>query len=388
MVSVTSTKRIVVATALGATLGLAGSLPSVADAPRAPAVRHVDPAALRTGVRPTIPYLELAQQRIVQPGRPAISVKKLRGPRGLHPTDLLHTGDGYLTTVHLLNARSQPAGFRVVHVSKSGRSRVVVRSSAFRPILVSAGGGWAVLRTNDPRRTTLRVVRISDGRVVGTRAFARGANVRPAAAGSGRVLLQRNTRSKKGYYSDTLWWTPATNAVKVLDRRHSTSWAARELAPAASLGARSFVVGSGNREVVLDLRTKHRLWRTGSHEYVLSYSPDDARVVTASRLQDFDQEAPWGFLAKTLRVRDARSGRILTTLTGRFAVLDPGIFPVWETSRRLLLHATGPFVADPDPDSEGSYRSSSIVRCTTAGACVRVPVKQWSNVDLLVRKSN
>jgi hypothetical protein len=132
------------------------------------------------------------------------------------------------------------------------------------------------------------------------------------------------------------------------------------------------------------------LWRTPTSRHRLSniavsFSPDGKRVVMVSGDQVSDYEWPWD-IRRQVRVRDARTGRLLSTFTGNFAVARTGDVndPVWETARTLLLHATSDLVRI---DGEVSFPHASVIRCSTVTAsCVKVPIA--ADDALLVRRSN
>lgn len=366
--------RVLAASLLATALGLAGTTLAIADTP---GTATVDPVKIGTAGRPDIPWLDVTSGRIIQPN----GGRTIEPSRGDGSDVLLHARGGYL-----LRASTG----RIVFVSSSGKTRVVVRRTKLGLGTVSADGRRVVLHSYDgsnPRaRTTLRVIRISDGHVVRTRSFRPDTFV-VAAAGSGRVLLGQHTSGPRtGINGTTLWWDPRTNAVEVV---------VRHLPVAASTEARRVVVVNGRRDEVLDLSTKRVLWQTLAGrarpaETVLSFSPDNTKVVTAEGSSGGQSDgAPWD-LARKLRVRDARSGRLLARITGNFAVETraylSGVAPVWESNTRLLLHATSDRVL-PDPEGEYSWPHASVIRCSTVTArCLKVPIDIRD--ALLVRKSN
>ena len=367
-VSVRARTRTLALAVLGATLAAtaAGMLPAVAAAPST----TVDPATLPSGDTPRIAWIDTeGTPRIVRPGRPDIPV-----PDG----DLLHARGGYVV-------RSTGAHGPLLFVASTGRTRVLTRTSAFYPVLVSGDGRWLVLATDpygtEPGRNRIQVRHLPDGAVVRTRTFPD--RTRPMAADDGRVLLSRGR--------DTVSWAPVSNTVRVLARHGSLRLrsAASRLPHAASFGAREFTTRVRGHEVMRSMRTSRVRWATQNGEYVLSFSPDDRLVVTAARLAGPNEDSYWDF-SYELRVRDARTGLLERTFQGNLGT-DWPVSPVWEDDQTLLIRATSDLVG-PTEDADGEYHESyfpdpAIIRCHTgSGDCEKVPVPVWTH--LLQRKSN
>lgn len=359
----TSVTRTLLGGLLAATLGVGVGAPATA----APTTT-VDPGELATGAAPKVAWLDSANQQIVRPGR-----SPLTPPQGA--SYLLHARGGYVTTVISHIGRREV--YRIVFVGDGGRRRTVLPESRRGPDLVSADGRWLVL-SSDPygvfsSRQSVQVVRISDGRTVGARTFPAGSS--PTAAADGRVVVRLPGR--------TVAWDVRKGSTRTLTESGSARGPAEDVIPPGSFGAHSFVSRAPRRDEVRGMGAGRVLWRTGLGEYVLSYSPDDRRVLTAIE-PTWNQEMPFGGFATTLRVRDARTGKLLRTFKGYFGT-DRDSEPVWESATALLLKATGEWV--DDPEGEGHYADVSIVRCSVnSSACKKVPVQPHNT--LLQRKSN
>jgi hypothetical protein len=365
VISIRTARRAAFAVLLAASLALAGATPGSA-APTVP----LQPGTLAVDdVPPRVPWMDLETNRIHQPDRARIST-------GRYPsTSLLHADGGYVM-------QTRKGG--VIFMSTNGRTiRLLSTTKGWTPVMVSEAGSWVVLAAATGRG--LKVVRVSDGRVVGTRGLK--ADLEVLGAGDGKVLVRATKPGPESgtTISSTAWWDPTTPDFDVWDRQVLDYSPRSAVVPAASIATHRVAVRAGKRDLVLDLRTKRRLWHTDEGEFVLSFSPDDNRVVTASRLQGFNQEAPWE-LARTLRVRSAATGAVLRTFTGNFGVYAKASAPVWEDGTTLLLHATDDWLADPE--GEGSYPNASVVRCSVrVTSCERVPEIDIRD-PLLLRKSN
>lgn len=328
--------------------GLAAGLTSPAGASVAPGIA-VDPASLPAGNAPAIAWVR--GKTLIQPQRPHIAL------HGTNPQALLHAKGGYVVE----SIRDNGVRHRLLFVSYAGKSRVIAQKSAYAADIVSADGRWLVLSsdvdaTGVTKKQHVRVVRISDGHVVASRTFPGRSNV--MAAGKGKVLMHEATH--------TVSWDVARHRVSVLATTAKPATLDTVIAPPASFGAKLFVARSGDTDQVRRLADHRRLWTTDEGEYVVSFSPDDRRVVTATDLTS-DEDAPWS-ATQVLRVRSARTGQVLREFSGGFGI-ERSVQPAWEDSDSLLLHATGKGVS-VDPDGDAGYPDKSLVRCTTStGAC-------------------
>ena len=357
-----------VAVAFGVGLTTGATAPAQAAKPP---VTSVDPGDLAAGKTPGIAWIR-DQTKLVQP-----KARRVTDLGRLAPSRLLHVQGGFLaTTFHDGDTN------RVYFISYAGKRRLV-GDFMTTPDVVSADGRWLVLSsdryaTGYTPQQHLRVVRVSDGRTVATRTFPGRSQV--MAAGEGRVLVRQST-------GVTVSWDVAGRTVRVLSRTRGKGRPATTIAPPGSFGADMFVARSGNHDELRDLRhSRQRLWGTQAGEFVLSFSPDDKRVVTASELQGLNQEAPWE-MADTMRVRDARTGKVLRVFHGNLGV-NVADAPIWEDASTLLLHAAGEWV--PLPDGEGVFATPRLVRCSvTRTSCDIASTTAPSGQPVIMqRKSN
>lgn len=113
-------------------------------------------------------------------------------------------------------------------------------------------------------------------------------------------------------------------------------------------------------------------WRTTRFEHVHSWSPDDRLVLTIDGVEDggYGYHQP---VAQRLRVRDARTGRLVATFDGIFEIdFVLRRTPHWESDRTLVLVAYDRWGWDVDdgPVPEGRDR----IRCNvTTASCRTVP---------------
>ena len=374
--------RTVVVGALVASVGSGAVAPASAHLHQAaPPTVVVDPADLPQGALPRIPWLDSDAELIRQPGRPSISTVPLRdGPSHLQ-SELLRVKQGYLVNVPV-RRDGVPSGSAVVLVTPSGHRRVVAKASTYDAYLGSRDGRWFVAVDRDPallpHRARVRAIRVSDGKVLGTRTFTGVDDLQPAAAGDGRVLLSRTIRrDRTHYYLDALVWTPTRGTVTLLDRRVSRT---RGGVMAASTGAHRFTVVAAGKDAMLDLRTKRQLWRVA--ERIGDFSPDGELVFTFAGGSGWDEDT--GFAGVVLRIRDARSGRRLVTFKGLAAGYRS---PTWETATTFLAFAPGRAVWHDETETF-SYPDASLVRCSvTSTSCRRVNVNVYTS-SLMVHRSS
>ncbi|GAA4705370.1 hypothetical protein [Nocardioides conyzicola] len=220
----------------------------------------------------------------------------------------------------------------------------------------------------------LRAVRISDGKVLDGYKPARS-NVEVKAASEHHVLVQRlRWKGNRSYTVEVVSWNPTKGTTEVIDRRtvENDPFAGVLVPAAASPSTRRYATYAGDHAVMLAARTHRTLWRTRAGEVPVAFSPDSTRVATIAGLHQGDEDYySWTNTARTVRVRNARTGAVLATYTGRYMVEGPDQRPLWESSDRLLLHAVG--------------NSFPLLRCAVgSGRCARV--QKWGN--LMVRESN
>ncbi|KQW47636.1 hypothetical protein ASC77_14465 [Nocardioides sp. Root1257] len=372
------TARTILGTLIVATLGLSVPATATAGAPH----REVDPGDLPVGAKPALPYLDTAGEKVHLPGGRTISTERFRtdGGKFRYTGELLHVRGGWLLSQTLLDTHGQYTGTRVHFLSTSGKSRIVLAKARLTIDSVASNGAWFVAHAPDER--TLRAIRVRDGHVIGSHRFATVNGAAILSAGDGTALIRTLTRAHGKYVATTAAWQPARGKVRVVDRRRNLNAVPSGVGSSAT--HRYSAPGRHFSSVMLDSRTQRRLWLVRG-ESIESFSPDDKRVVTTSGV-GFDEDAPWT-MADTIRVRDARTGRLQVTFTGHIGATYRTYQPIWESPTTLLLHATGEPYYDQQTES-GVYPDASIVRCSVVtAACQRVPVVP-RDTQLQVRKSN
>ena len=352
--------RVLLTTLLTAALALGGSVSSVAAGPlKAP---------------PRIPWYDAQRERIVVPGGDPVSTVDARGPHGGRPAGLLEARGGYLLHVTVNNKDETQIGSRVTFINNAGRARTLVANSRYYPVLTSSDGRTAVLRSWASEEG-LRAVRISDGRVLDAYKPTRS---EVKAASEHHVLVQRlRYRGDRTYTVEVVSWNPTRGTTEVIDRRtvEGDPFAGVLVPAAASPETRRYATYSGDHAVMVRSRTHRTLWRTRTGEVPVAFSPDNKRVATIAGLRQGDEDYySWTNTARTVRVRNATTGAVLATYTGRFMVEGPDQRPLWESSDRLFLQAVG--------------NSFPLLRCSVASdRCARVQ-KSVGPRNLMVRKSN
>lgn len=384
------TTRLFAGAFLAATLAVGGPLPSATAAGRSVPTTDTDPAHLAAGGPPRVAYLDRDAEQIVLPSGETLSTERFRANGKKYNGGLLQAPGGYVLNVDVYKKaasgdRMVRVGTRIVHLSTSGRIRTVAAASAYSVGLVSSDGRWLI--AGHRSKPALRVLRLSDGKVVATRAFRGAFRLSPMAAGGGRVLVRWMDCSAKCALR-TIVWSPAAKRTRLLHQsqpRPLATWADA----AATIGGHEYVVTTRTQvEQVRDLRNGRLLWRTRGH--LLSFSPDNKRVLTDEGTIDAD-ESPYTRASGVLRVRNARTGRVLATFTGYLSSAPRGsdfTGPVWESDTSLLLHVTSPPVFDPETGYTNP--NPSLIRCSVvSGACTKVLVDpEESGIHLLQRKSN
>lgn len=117
--------------------------------------------------------MDLETNRVHQPDRACISTSRYPS------SSLLHANGGYAM-------QTRKGG--VVFMSTNGRTiRLLSTTTGWTPVMVSEAGSGVVLAGASGR--SLRVVRISDGRVIGTRGLQADRQVLGAGAGKRDLVL-------------------------------------------------------------------------------------------------------------------------------------------------------------------------------------------------------
>lgn len=380
MISGLNMHRLAVGALLAATLGLTASATSVATERAVPSTT-IQPSSLANGAAPKVPWLDGRRERIMLPGRQPISTVRARTPHGGRPSLLIHARGGYLLDLPVYTPATaggvKQIGSRLNFVSDMGRTRTVIARSQFFPVLASSDGGTAVLRGS--RSNALRAVRVSNGKVLGT--FEEGSyrvTLSVKAAGPRHILLQVvRPRGSATATVEVVRWDPTTGTSDVIDRRTATR---KDLisgvTAAASTEAGRYATYVGDHSVMVDARTGSTLWRSAAGEVPLAFSPDNRRVVTVAGYHRADASV-YGSRVRTVRVRDAVTGRLQATFTGNVQVGWPDRQPMWESRGSLLMYAR---------DSGGQR----LVRCEVgSGRCSRVATRATSPyAHLVVRTSS
>lgn len=343
----------------------------------------IEPQNLPAGPPPAVAYLDSPSHTIVWLGHPVVhfsnpNIDGLLHVRGGYLIGIQHerdNGDGSFT----------PTYHEVKFVSTDGsvRRRIAKGERYYTDqATVSRNGRLVAFNSTqtDSGRTShvITVKKARTGKVVARRDFE-GKNWRlhtwVVAMARHRVLLHRQ-RDRA-----TLWWDLRTNHVHVFDKRASNRPSAPFTypVPGASLSSHQVAVYAGDHNVVLSIpKDPARKWRTGPHEIVQSWSPDDRRVLTSEILQTIETS-----YSTTMRIRDARTGAVLATFQGWFEV-EPQAHhsPVWESSDALLMTAYSQLIVDED-DTYSEHRAMvrcrvSLGTCETAGPPVQVAVRRSS----------
>ncbi|GAB3665890.1 hypothetical protein GCM10027596_32600 [Nocardioides korecus] len=354
----------VVAAGLTAVLGLAGcastgsragtggsaAAPSAAGAPaddaRQPSATPaptggprgavVDPARLRHGADPRLPWWDATTSRL-HDGRLNVRVT-LPGSRAGDVVSLDRAGSAYLLVAA---GRSGPTAFRV---GRDGRTRVLARTRSAPLVLAVAANGrtFAWLAQQGPARATVVVSRTSDGAEVARQRF-RDEQLRVLTLTPGRALV--------GTYRSTASWDLATGTVRrvlpdtgLLASRDG----ARLVAARAPDDTPAFVTGPATSGP----------WSLPRREVPQQLNPD-GRLLLSGTPHDADPRGYDVFL-RPLVVRDASTGRVRARFDGRFGWYDAG-GPRWEDGDHVLAIARAPGYASGQPTIRLTW-----VRCTVS----------------------
>lgn len=220
---------------------------------------------------------------------------------------------------------------KIVRVSPSGVSTVVVRGrEAFNAVLSADGGQVALPRTRvDARRTTVTIHDSSTGAVVSSRTFKGFADVLDIDAG--RALVGTISPAR------TVLWDLAGGQVETISRDDGYE---------GDLSADRLAVLTGDPfrggcSVVSSVSDPGTVLSESCTERVYEFAPDGSRMALVDLLTD-------GLGPSRVTVRRA-GGRKVATYDAPFFF---GLV-TWETSTALLMQTNGP-------------RRSALVRCTRA----------------------
>ncbi|MBS4751820.1 hypothetical protein KG112_03220 [Nocardioides sp. zg-ZUI104] len=366
----------VVAVALALVVPLTG--PVAAHA--APPTVAVTPSALPVGA-PVVAPARLLDDALVLPSGRVVRI----GKDGLQPTSVHRVRGGYLVASQRW-AAGRLKGYRVDLVKPDGRRRTVLRHTRYDVWRVASDGrtflGAAELRDRKGRwkpGALLRRIRVGDGHTLG-KARRLAAYPDTVLVGTTRVLLSYVPLAGRHQGRPrTEWWSTSTGRVRVLARAASRPRHAPYGVQAASRDARAYSATERGRQVVRDLRTDKRLWRTAPDESVLAFAPGGKKVITHAEPRRPDPEAD-DYVAGRLTVRNARTGRVLAVYRGLVAGFGPRAQPGgsltsrvtrWESEDTFLMHAHESL----ESHEEGfTPLGGTWVRCRVSTArCERVP---------------
>lgn len=317
---------------LAASLVVAGAAvltPSGQAADRtAAAPAPVDPNALPRGADPSVAYLVHDTIRDGAMRVPAPS-------KGSHDALWVVAG-GYLVRDGDVGPRHLS---RVVHVSPTGRRRVLARAPAPLPVAVSPSGRRVAIQHPSDHGslvTTLTVRDARSGREVAQRDLRQ---VNLVAVTGHRVLLGVRARWHR---PQTVWWDYRRDR---LHRVYHQAAVRADLVHDRVVLDRSSDGEFCNRVAPLS-RPARTLWHSCAW-YPHQWSPDGSRALSTHTYFDAAGTDRW-------RVVDGSTGRLQAQVTGR---LDWNA--VWEDDSHFLTLAQG--------DAGGA----AIIRCDLAGACER-----------------
>ena len=322
-----------VATAALLVLPPSSSGEAAAQAPaRQAAVSARDP--LPVGPAPRLPYLDVAQHRIVDGSR-SVDVTGLQGT----VVRLFKVDGGYVL------GRIFPGGSDLAFVSTSGARRLLTGRWDWPNIgnpdpglVVTAAGDRIVFNTRraDGRYLDTAVMTVLQGRVPHRRTFSE--QPRLLAATDSRTLMSVGPAGSTS--GRVLWWTPGRTAV--------TTLAAHAAGEAADLTAGAFVLRSATANGVRGIPAgAPPAWDLAAGDWAFgSWSPDDTHLAGTGEILRGTEDV------EVFHVLRASDGAEVHT----FHVLGvPEI--TWEDDDTVLMRAG---------ESQGGYR---LLRCTLAGDC-------------------
>ena len=162
----------------------------------------------------------------------------------------------------------------------------------------------------------------------------------------------------------TRWWNLRTGRLRLFDdagRPGRVSDFSGETAADLTAGQVALLRGDHDRVVTMP-RRPGRAWSTDPHEWVVSWSPDDRYVLTASWTPVKPRVGnQWDALA----IRRARDGKLITVFRGYENLYGYSWSPIWEDSTTFVADAEGTC-------DHGSCANTTNVRCTIHGPCEQV----------------
>ncbi|HEX3929435.1 MAG TPA: hypothetical protein VHW64_01935 [Nocardioides sp.] len=324
------------------------------------------PQNLPIGAEPQVAYLAFAdfphstEKLIFRPGETPLD------PESKHEDEhLTRVRHGFvLTSNHT----------RVRFVRDDGSQRQLVRAKSpdyVADAIASRDGRFVAVTLHSVLQAREKIVirRISDDALVARRAFDSPMVV---ATFTRHVALLTTGRSavdgpRPHRRMLTRRWDLDTGRLRTLDDAGRRTLGTDPMYQPGDLTAGQVAVNRGHHDRVIPIRASAhvRVWRTGAHERVQSWSPDDRFVLTAAH---HGTSGGWDLL----RVRRARDGALVTTYLGANNLFtDNSWEPAWETASTFVFTAGSDCGPDGSPEG-GDCISQLTIRCTVRGACEQV----------------
>jgi len=261
--------------------------------------------------------------------------------------------------------RPLTAPHRLVLVRPDGTKRVLAQRSDQVQVVSAGGADYVTKREVFDRRhrrtaTVLSSIRIQDGHVTNRLRIA-GADLVRVRLMRSYVILDRVAPATKGGASrvSTIRWRPTSGRVATQWRR--TAHRTDDLG-VGKVGRQEIVLPDPRRrqgETVVDLTTHRNLWQLPVSEHAVRFGHGVLLTMTDKAGRED---------VRTLRAREARTGRLLATYRG--TIFDSTLR--WESSRSFVIGAADGL--EPAGPGGGSvWANPSLIRCSTSGAgCERV----------------
>jgi hypothetical protein len=342
-----------VSTAIGSAVAVLAVLLAAPPAAAGPSVTP-DVPNLPAGALPHLPYVNWVAKQIVDGSR-RVSISGIQGK-----VWSLHKVDGGYLLVRVLGDFDQR--WDLVFVSNAGARRAILvgmyppRPDALdvdNKLAVSRDGDKVLVNTatvtdSEPTYRDTRVVSLPAGQVLRTRDFGFYA---PELLGFGvdRAMLTIGSESQtppSGFWPDTKWWNPATNAVT--DLRDDATGESADLS-AWQWAVRPQVGAYSVEGIPPDTEPD---WPVAQEDFRFGpWSLDDQRLAGNNEVTDDANEASAYVVYRT------SDGAHLLSVIGN---QPPRV--VWETDSALLMRTR----------IEGTSRTYQLIRCTLSGSCSRV----------------
>jgi hypothetical protein len=283
---------------------------------------------------------------------------------GAAPLTVREARAGWLVE-YVVWSRSVLAPHRLVLVGRDGTKRIVAQRTDPVQVVSENGASYVTKREvldGKQRRTAtvLSSIRIDDGHVSDRLRFTGSDTVRVRSM-AGYVILDRVAPATRGGDRGvtTIEWRPASGKVTTRWRRtaHRT-----DLPGIGRVGSREIVVADrrkGQGQTVADLASHQNLWRLRVGERAMRFGRGKLLTLT-------DKAGPDD--VRTLRVRQARTGRLLATYRG--TIFDS--YVRWESSRKFVVMAADGLEPYDGPGGGSTWANPSLVRCAVGAGCVRV----------------